>query len=73
MCLSTVYYTHNQRREAICKNIVGARNEGKAWVFTDLLGREIKISATLESVNLVDGYINLKEENFMLKNVFREV
>ena len=50
MCLSTVY-----------KNVMAIEcREGKV-ILTDLMERQVEIAGTLESANLVDGYVIVRE------------
>ena len=62
MCLSNVYILKdNQEKELLVKNTatVSIREDGKL-VFTNLLGVPTIVDGQIESINLMDNYINVR-------------
>ena len=61
MCLSTVYKNVMEPAAVVMKNVMSIEcREGKV-ILTDLMERQVEIAGTLESANLVDGYVIVRE------------
>ena len=61
MCLSTVYKNVMEPASIAMTNVMSIEcREGKV-ILTDLMERQVEIIGTLESANLVDGYVIVKE------------
>ena len=61
MCLSTVYKNVMEPSAVVMKNVMAIEcREGKV-ILTDLMERQVEITGTLESANLVDGYVIVRE------------
>ena len=61
MCLSTVYKNTMTPETIVMKNVM--RNDCKdgCVILTDLMERTVSIEGTLETANLVDGFVVVKE------------
>ena len=61
MCLSTVYKNSRKEENIILKNVMQIDCKDGCIILTDLMERTVAIEGTLESANLVDGYVVVKE------------
>ena len=57
MCLSTVYKNAMQPDTVVMRNVMRIDCQDGCVVLTDLMDRTVSIEGTLESANLVDGYV----------------
>ena len=61
MCLSTVYKNNRAEENVVMKNVMQSEGKDGCVILTDLMERTVAIEGTLESANLVDGYVMVKE------------
>ena len=61
MCLSTVYKNTKAPETIVMKNVMRLECHDGMVILTDLMERQVAIEGTLESANLVDGYVIVKE------------
>ena len=61
MCLSTVYKNKRAEENVVMKNVMRLECVDGCVIVTDLMERSVAIEGTLESANLVDGYVVVKE------------
>ncbi len=61
MCLSTVYKNKMAPETVVMKNVMAIECRDGYVILTDLMERQVAIEGTLESANLVDGYVIVKE------------
>ena len=61
MCLSTVYKNKMEPESIVMKNVMRIDCKDGCVILTDLLERSVAIEGYLESANLVDGYVVVKE------------
>lgn len=61
MCLSTVYKNTMTPETVVMKNVMRIECKDGCVLITDLMERTVSIEGTLESANLVDGYVIVKE------------
>ena len=61
MCLSTVYKNTKTPEAIVMKNVMAIECKDGMVILTDLMDRTCAIEGTLESANLVDGYVIVKE------------
>ena len=61
MCLSTVYKNTKTPETIVMKNVMSLECRDGMVILTDLMERTVAIEGTLESANLVDGYVIVKE------------
>ena len=61
MCLSTVYKNTMEEASVVMKNVMRIECKDGCVVLTDLMDRSVAIEGTLESANLVDGFVIIKE------------
>ena len=61
MCLSTVYKNSRAEENVVMKNVMQIDCKDGCVILTDLMERTVAIEGTLESANLVDGYVVVKE------------
>ena len=61
MCLSTVYKNEMVDSAIVMKNVMQIQCKDGCVILTDLMDRQVSIEGTLESANLVDGYVVVKE------------
>ncbi|MBQ6851736.1 MAG: CooT family nickel-binding protein [Oscillospiraceae bacterium] len=61
MCLSTVYKNKMEADSVVMKNVMRIECKDGCVILTDLMERSVAIEGTLESANLVDGYVIVKE------------
>lgn len=60
MCLSTVYKNKMEAEAVIMKNVMRIECKDGCVILTDLMERSVSIEGTLESANLVDGFVIVK-------------
>lgn len=61
MCLSTVYKNTRSPETVAMKNVMRIECRDGCVILTDLMERSCVIEGTLESANLVDGFVIVKE------------
>ena len=61
MCLSTVYKNKMEPEAIVMKNVMQIECKDGVVILTDLMDRQVAVEGTLESANLVDGYVIIKE------------
>ena len=61
MCLSTVYKNKLDVENMVMRNVMTIECRDGMVILTDLMERQVAIEGTLESANLVDGYVIVKE------------
>ena len=61
MCLSTVYRNQLVPEAIIMKNVMTIECKDGCVILTDLMERTVSIPGTLETANLVDGFVVVKE------------
>ena len=61
MCLSTVYKNPMTAETVVMKNVMRIDCKDGCVILTDLMDRTVAIEGVLESANLVDGYVIVKE------------
>ena len=61
MCLSTVYKNELTPETVVMKNVMRIDCKDGCVILTDLMDRTVAIEGVLESANLVDGYVIVKE------------
>ncbi len=61
MCLSTVYKNKMEPEMIAMRNVMRIDCQDGCVILTDLMERQVVIEGTLESANLVDGYVIVKE------------
>lgn len=61
MCLSTVYKNSRTDENIVLKNVMQIECKDGCVILTDLMERTVAIEGTLESANLVEGYVVVKE------------
>ena len=61
MCLSTVYKNEMAESSVVMRNVMRIDCKDGCVILTDLMDRQVSIEGTLESANLVDGYVIVKE------------
>ena len=61
MCLSTVYKNTLTPETIMMKNVMRIECKDGCVILTDLMDRQVAIEGTLESANLVDGFVIVKE------------
>ena len=61
MCLSTVYKNEMVPEAIVMKNVMRIDCKDGCVILTDLMDRTVSIEGDLESANLVDGYVIVKE------------
>ena len=60
MCLSTVYKNTMEPESIVMKNVMRIDCKDGCVILTDLMERTISIEGTLETANLVDGFVVVK-------------
>ena len=60
MCLSTVYKNQMDAESVVMKNVMRIECKDGCVILTDLMERSVSIEGTLESANLVDGFVIVK-------------
>ena len=61
MCLSTAYKNTMEPAAVVMRNVMRIDCKDGMVILTDLMERQVAIEGTLESANLVDGYVIVKE------------
>ena len=61
MCLSTVYKNDRKEENIVMRNVMRLDCKDGCVILTDLMERTVAIEGTLESANLVDGYVVVRE------------
>ena len=61
MCLSTVYKNIMAPETIVMKNVMRIDCKDGCVILTDLMERTVSIPGTLETANLVDGFVIVKE------------
>ena len=61
MCLSTVYKNEMVESAIVMKNVMRIECKDGCVILTDLMDRQVSIEGVLESANLVDGFVIVKE------------
>ena len=61
MCLSTVYKNTRTEENVVIRNVMRIECKDGCVICTDQMERSVAIEGTLESANLVDGYVVVKE------------
>ena len=61
MCLSTVYRNQQTPDAIVMKNVMRIDIEGDSVILTDLMERTVAIQGTLQTANLVEGVVIVKE------------
>ena len=62
MCLSTVYKNTMAPEAVVMRNVMRIECKDGCVILTDLMERQVAIEGTLESANLVDGFVIVREE-----------
>ena len=62
MCLSTVYKNTMTPEAVVMRNVMRIECKDGCVILTDLMERQVAIEGTLESANLVDGFVIVREE-----------
>lgn len=60
MCLSTVYQNEKVETAVLMKNVMRIDCTDTQVTLTDLMDRTITVDGTLETANLVDGFVIIK-------------
>ena len=61
MCLSTVYKNTMTPDAVAMRNVMAIESKDGNVILTDLMERQVIIRGTLESANLVDGFVIVRE------------
>jgi predicted RNA-binding protein len=61
MCLSTVYRNKLESAAIAMRNVMRIECRDGLVILTDLMENQLSIPGTLESANLVDGYVIVRE------------
>jgi predicted RNA-binding protein len=61
MCLSTVYKNTMAPEAIVMKNVMRIDCKDGCVILTDLMERTVSIPGTLETANLVDGFVVVRE------------
>ena len=61
MCLSTVYKNKLDPEFMVMRNVMTIEYRDGCVILTDLMERQVAIEGHLESANLVDGFVIVKE------------
>ena len=61
MCLSTVYKNTMAPETVVMKNVMKIECRDGLVLLTDLMERTVAIEGALESANLVDGFVIVRE------------
>lgn len=61
MCLSTVYKNKMEPEAIVMKNVMRIDCKDGCVILTDLMERSVTIEGHLESANLVDGFVIVRE------------
>jgi len=60
MCLSTVYKNEMTETAVVMRNVMRIDCKDGCVILTDLMDRTVSIEGTLETANLVDGFVIVK-------------
>ena len=60
MCLSTVYKNEMTESNMVMRNVMRIECKDGCVILTDLMDRQVAIEGSLESANLVDGFVIVK-------------
>lgn len=60
MCLSTVYKNEKKPETMIMNNVMSIECQEDMVILTDLMERTVAIPGTLQSANLVEGFVIIK-------------
>lgn len=58
MCLSTVY---NEKQEVLAKNVAGVTTQDGKLIFSDILGRTVAVTGTIEKIDLMENEIRIRQ------------
>ena len=61
MCLSTVYKNTMDPEAVVMRNVMRIECKDGCVILTDLMERQVAIEGSLESANLVDGFVIVRE------------
>lgn len=61
MCLSTVYKNKMEPESVVMRNVMRIDCKDGMVILTDLMERTVAIEGQLETANLVDGFVVVKE------------
>ena len=61
MCLSTVYKNTMTPEAVAMRNVMAIECKAGQVILTDLMERQVIIQGVLESANLVDGFVIVRE------------
>ena len=61
MCLSTVYKNNMTPDAVVMRNVMRIDCKDGCVILTDLMDRTVSIEGVLETANLVDGFVVVKE------------
>ena len=61
MCLSSVYKNKMEPESVVMKNVMRIDCKDGMVILTDLMERTVAIEGYLETANLVDGFVVVKE------------
>ena len=61
MCLSTVYKNTMAPEAVVMRNVMRIECKDGCVILTDLMERQVAIEGSLESANLVDGFVIVRE------------
>ena len=61
MCLSTVYKNTMVPEAIVMRNVMRIDCKDGCVILTDLMERTVSIPGTLETANLVDGFVVVRE------------
>ena len=61
MCLSTIYKNALVPENIMMRNVMRIECKDGMVILTDLMERQVAIEGTLESANLVDGFVIVRE------------
>ena len=61
MCLSTIYKNELIPENMVMRNVMRIEGKDGMVILTDLMERQVAIEGVLESANLVDGYVIVRE------------
>lgn len=61
MCLSTVYKNTMTPETVVMRNVMRIDCKDGCVILTDLMERQVVLEGVLESANLVDGYVVVRE------------
>ena len=61
MCLSTVYKNKMEPEAIVMRNVMRIECKDGCVILTDLMERQVAIEGQLETANLVDGFVIVKE------------